>query len=172
MKALIPIDGSETARSVLPTVQRFLRVIPRAEIHLLTVLDPRSIHGAVAPAPEQQPPISPGGVGPAIAAPPPRIVESHGEAMARSDTEAREALEAIARDEFPGVPAVCAIEWSRQPAEAIRVTASAIDADVIVMATHGRSGISHALMGSVAEEVVRTSGRPVLVVRAQPPKGG
>ncbi|MCK6564741.1 MAG: universal stress protein, partial [Dehalococcoidia bacterium] len=166
MKALIPLDGSETARSVLPTVQRFLKVIPSAEIHLLTVLDPRSIHGAVAPAPEQQPPISPGGMGPAIAAPPPRIVESHGEAMARVDTETREALEAIARDEFPGVPAVCSTAWSRQVPEAIRATAGAIGADLIVMATHGHSGISHVLMGSVAEEVVRTSGRPVLVVRA------
>lgn len=36
--------------------------------------------------------------------------------------------------------------------------------DVIVMGTHGRSGVSHALMGSVAEKVVRTAPCPVLTV--------
>ncbi len=37
--------------------------------------------------------------------------------------------------------------------------------DLIVMGTHGRTGISHALMGSVAEKVVRKSSCPVLTVR-------
>lgn len=38
-------------------------------------------------------------------------------------------------------------------------------ADVIVMGTHGRTGIAHAIMGSVAENVVRRSPCPVLTVR-------
>jgi glycine betaine transporter len=38
--------------------------------------------------------------------------------------------------------------------------------DLIVMGTHGRSGVSHALLGSVAERVVRTAPCPVLVVRS------
>ena len=37
--------------------------------------------------------------------------------------------------------------------------------DLIVMATHGRSGISHTLLGSVAEKVVRRAGCPVLTVK-------
>jgi nucleotide-binding universal stress UspA family protein len=37
--------------------------------------------------------------------------------------------------------------------------------DLIVMGTHGRSALSHALMGSVAEKVVRKAGCPVLTVR-------
>jgi nucleotide-binding universal stress UspA family protein len=37
--------------------------------------------------------------------------------------------------------------------------------DLIVMGTHGRSGLSHVLMGSVAERVVRKSPCPVLTVR-------
>jgi nucleotide-binding universal stress UspA family protein len=41
-------------------------------------------------------------------------------------------------------------------------------ADLIVMATHGRTGLSHALMGSVAEKVVRHAPCPVLTIR---PKG-
>lgn len=37
--------------------------------------------------------------------------------------------------------------------------------DMVVLATHGRTGMSHALLGSVAERVVRYSSIPVLVVR-------
>jgi universal stress protein A len=39
-------------------------------------------------------------------------------------------------------------------------------ADLIVLATHGRTGLSHLLMGSVAEKVMRTAKCPVLTVRA------
>jgi len=39
-------------------------------------------------------------------------------------------------------------------------------ADLIIIGTHGRSGFSHAFMGSVAERVVRTAGCPVLTVRS------
>ncbi len=44
--------------------------------------------------------------------------------------------------------------------------AKQVGADLIVIGTHGRSGISHMLIGSVAERVVRTSEVPVLTVRA------
>lgn len=39
--------------------------------------------------------------------------------------------------------------------------------DVIVIGTHGRSGVRHFLMGSVAEHVVRRASRPVLTVRGR-----
>jgi universal stress protein A len=39
------------------------------------------------------------------------------------------------------------------------------DMDLIVMASHGRTGVSHMLMGSVAEKVVRKANCPVLIVR-------
>jgi len=41
------------------------------------------------------------------------------------------------------------------------------DVDMIVMGTHGRTGLTHALMGSVAEKVVRLSPCPVLVTRGK-----
>jgi nucleotide-binding universal stress UspA family protein len=41
-------------------------------------------------------------------------------------------------------------------------------ADLIIMGTHGRSGIQHVLLGSVAEKVVRLAPCPVLVTRASP----
>jgi nucleotide-binding universal stress UspA family protein len=40
--------------------------------------------------------------------------------------------------------------------------------DLIVMGTHGRSGLAHILLGSVAEHVVRTAACPVLTVRPRP----
>ena len=51
------------------------------------------------------------------------------------------------------------------PAEEIVRYADLCDADLIIMGTHGRSGIAHALMGSVAEQVVRVAPCPVLLVR-------
>lgn len=43
-------------------------------------------------------------------------------------------------------------------------TAKKINADLIVIGTHGRTGLSHMLLGSVAERVVRSSNIPVLSV--------
>jgi universal stress protein A len=45
-------------------------------------------------------------------------------------------------------------------------TAARLRADLIMMATHGRSGLSHLFLGSVAERVVRSSRCPVLTVPA------
>jgi nucleotide-binding universal stress UspA family protein len=50
-------------------------------------------------------------------------------------------------------------------AEAILETARAGDRDLIVVGTHGRTGMGRAILGSVAERVVRGADRPVLVVR-------
>jgi nucleotide-binding universal stress UspA family protein len=52
---------------------------------------------------------------------------------------------------------------------AIVATAKRLKADLIIMSTHGRTGFSHALMGSVAEKVVRSAACPVLTVRGQKP---
>ncbi|EDT40097.1 universal stress protein [Burkholderia ambifaria] len=49
--------------------------------------------------------------------------------------------------------------------------AAECDADLIVMGTHGRRGLSRALLGSVAESLVRIADRPVLVVREGPGAG-
>jgi len=52
--------------------------------------------------------------------------------------------------------------------EEIEHVANDIDADVIVIGTHGRRGIARALLGSVAENVIRTSYRPVLTIHGPP----
>ena len=46
-------------------------------------------------------------------------------------------------------------------------TAEAEQVDLIVMATAGRTGFSHLIMGSIAERVVRTASCPVLTIRPQ-----
>jgi universal stress protein A len=51
------------------------------------------------------------------------------------------------------------------PAEAIVRMAKELKADLIVMTTHGRTGLQHVLLGSVAEKVVRHALCPVLTVR-------
>jgi len=48
----------------------------------------------------------------------------------------------------------------------IQDTLSETKADLLVMGTHGRRGIEHALLGSVTEKLVRLSPVPVLTVRA------
>lgn len=53
------------------------------------------------------------------------------------------------------------------PHESILETAGTVDADLIVMATHGRSGLDRYLIGSVAERVVRNAAIPVVTVRSQ-----
>ena len=50
------------------------------------------------------------------------------------------------------------------PWEEINSTAERLDADLIVIGTHGRRGLARALLGSVAENVIRTSSRPVLTI--------
>jgi len=54
---------------------------------------------------------------------------------------------------------------SGTPADAIIDFASATGTSLVVMGTHGRTGLAHLLMGSVAEQVVRTAPCPVLTVR-------
>lgn len=49
--------------------------------------------------------------------------------------------------------------------EAIVACAAEVGAEMIVMATHGRTGVTRALLGSVAEKVVRTAHIPVLTIR-------
>ncbi len=67
--------------------------------------------------------------------------------------------------ESAGVDLVQATVESASLTQGILDYAVLIDADLIVMATHGRTGLDHLLLGSVAEAVVRRAERPVLTVR-------
>jgi nucleotide-binding universal stress UspA family protein len=56
------------------------------------------------------------------------------------------------------------VQEGSDPAEAIAQVARRLDADLVVMASHGRSGLRRALLGSVAESVMRSTSRPVVIV--------
>lgn len=56
---------------------------------------------------------------------------------------------------------------SQRVPEAIAADAEAWPADLIVICTHGRRGLSHLLLGSVAEGVVRVATKPVLLIRGK-----
>lgn len=66
-------------------------------------------------------------------------------------------------------PKLDALVREGTPAETIVDVASTQGADLIVIGTHGRRGLSHALLGSVAEKVVRLSPVPVLSKRLLEP---
>lgn len=53
------------------------------------------------------------------------------------------------------------------PVDEVIGTAISWKADLIVMGTHGRTGLSHLLMGSVAEQVLRRATVPVLVIKQE-----
>ena len=84
-------------------------------------------------------------------------------------------LEGIPDEAGAPVPVVRAVKRDIAAAPAIVAYAQEHDIDVIVMGTHGRRGLRRLLMGSAAEEVVRTGPCPVLIARcaeaeaAEPP---
>ncbi|MCW5891401.1 MAG: universal stress protein [bacterium] len=66
-----------------------------------------------------------------------------------------------------GPPATVRVEIGNA---AERILDAARRADCVVMATHGRTGLAHLFMGSVAEKVIRHAPAPVLVLRVPPSK--
>lgn len=97
----------------------------------------------------------------------PHIEESHRhrleELVASGDDSRRRELESASVDQ-PGVEITPHMVRGLAPAEVIVETASNLGCELIAMGTHGRRGLSHLLLGSVAERVVRTSKVPVLTV--------
>jgi nucleotide-binding universal stress UspA family protein len=77
-----------------------------------------------------------------------------------------QALEKKLLNEYPGVQ--IRVE-SGEPGEAIADYAESVDADLIVMTSHGRKGVKEHLIGSVAERVLRLARCPVLTLK--PHKG-
>jgi nucleotide-binding universal stress UspA family protein len=75
-------------------------------------------------------------------------------------------LDAIVRRIRERVPSAEGILRMGPPADEILAVARERKADLIVMGTHGRTGLAHALLGSVAEKVVRRSEVPVWTGRA------
>ncbi|HXH82801.1 MAG TPA: universal stress protein [Candidatus Tectomicrobia bacterium] len=102
-----------------------------------------------------------------------RAAEAHTgpltDAVAAQVEAVREAEEYLAgvreRVARAGVTAVETSVWYGPPAEAIIEAATFRDADLIVMSTHGRTGLGRLVLGSVAESVLRGTAVPILVIR-------
>ena len=67
----------------------------------------------------------------------------------------------------PGVPVEYRLEAGDPATEVLRV-AREVPCDLIVLGTHGRTGLTRLVLGSVAEEVLRKAPCPVLTVKAPP----
>ena len=103
-----------------------------------------------------------------------RAVEIHAlpgtdkvEAQVTAIREAEEYLAAVVRRLADrGVRRAEPHVWYGPPAAAIVEAANVQKADLIVMSTHGRSGLGRLILGSVAESVLRGTTTPILIVRA------
>jgi nucleotide-binding universal stress UspA family protein len=98
-------------------------------------------------------------------------VPESAERREREYQEARTRLLAVV-DRLAGMNVLATAEVrTGTPTDAIVDAAVDYGADLIVMSTHGRTGLRHLLMGSVAEEVIRAARCPVFAVR-QPASAG
>jgi nucleotide-binding universal stress UspA family protein len=90
------------------------------------------------------------------------------EAMREKGKKVLREAQAFARTRNVDAEIALSESMGKRAAYAIVEQANAWPADLIVMGTHGRRGISRLLMGSDAELVLRTSSVPVMLVREQP----
>jgi nucleotide-binding universal stress UspA family protein len=77
----------------------------------------------------------------------------------------RQLLERLTDADRTTPDAVAVVRTSDQPADEIVGYAREQNIDLIIVGTHGRQGLAHVLLGSIAERVVRTAPCPVLTVR-------
>jgi len=103
--------------------------------------------------------------------PPPYLtvgqIEEWLQTLERAKAATRQYLAEYVRSVIGAQPDVDSLLVEAPPARAILETAQKYDADLIVMGTHGRGGLSRVMLGSVTERVLRESDRPVLTIRAK-----
>jgi nucleotide-binding universal stress UspA family protein len=90
------------------------------------------------------------------------------EYVERDRQETEDYLRAVKTQWLGSAPKIRVESLSGEPATVILDVAETEAADLIVMSTHGRSGLSRLLYGSVAESVLRGARNPVLLVPLKP----
>jgi len=138
-RILVPTDFSECSERARSYACELAKRFT-SEVHLLHVVSPISVPGYVGPIPEEL---------------------LYPEEKARQELEewndlSFEHVKRLARSVITGTAFVEIVRYARDN-----------NVDLIVMGTHGRSGLTHALIGSVAEKVVRKAACPVLTVRPE-----
>jgi nucleotide-binding universal stress UspA family protein len=137
-KILVPMDFSDESKKALHYAASFARLFG-STLHLLHVVEPIPYLTGMEALPFR----TPGEV----------ELASNGQLAALARLEGGEEIP-IEREIRHGVPY-----------EEIVAAATACAADLVVIATHGRTGWEHAMLGSTAEKVVQHASCPVLVVR-------
>jgi len=136
-RILVPIDFSEQSEKALRYAAKFAEQFG-STVTVLHVIQPV--------------------VYPADFGYPPTVLESD-EAMRRQIDERLESMSRVAGTNAESLVRV------GQPYLEIAAAARELGADLIIVATHGRTGLKHVLLGSTAERVVRHAPCPVLTVR-------
>ena len=77
------------------------------------------------------------------------------------------ALRSAARENAPSVPASFEVRFRDFPAEGILEVAASENVDMIVIPSHGRSGMTRWMLGSVAEKIARSADVPIVIVPAR-----
>jgi len=140
-RILVPLDGSKTAEHVLPTV-RTLAAQLRLPVELLGVVDTVELGRSLA-----------------------TVERFYMDTLVADETRrSGEYLDGIAKS-FADAAVRCTVAKGRA-AEVIIESAAADKGTLIMMATHGRSGLNRFMLGSVAEKVLRGTANPLLLVRA------
>jgi nucleotide-binding universal stress UspA family protein len=141
-KILIPQDGSDSSLEALNYASSFAREF-KVTVYLMTVIEAnQSIYDAY---------MDPG----VLSQRESRIMTLVNKKLGEAEKKAREM----------GIQDVISIVHLGTPYKKIIDVAREEHIDLIVMGTHGRSGVSHFLIGSVTEKVIRTAPCPVLVIR-------
>ncbi|MEE8472436.1 MAG: universal stress protein [Dehalococcoidia bacterium] len=149
-KIMVPLDGSELAECVLPHVEAIARGCAPTTVIFLRVAEPVRVYpGATTLGGEYT------------------FTDQDWKQL---EVERWAATEdylkgIVGRVKYDGVSVRSEVLMG-EVAEGIADYATKNDADLIIMATHGRSGISRWVLGSVADRVLRSSCVPVLMVRA------
>src|SRR4030042_853965 len=138
-KILVPLDGSELAKKALVQAEKLAKAFD-AEIILFQVVPFMPIYG------------SPELVTPLI------VDEKQKEAAERYLNNVAEELKKR------GLQVTALVKTGQQVAVEIIDFAKEIGADLIVMCTHGRSGITRWVLGSVAHKVITRAETPILLV--------
>lgn len=157
-KIVVPLDGSKLAECVLPHVEELARGCSTEEVILVSVTE--AVTGRTR-APEAQEVYRAGEEA--------RVGLSGQEAVltfGKKEKQAQRYLDRVAkRLQNKGVRVRTEVLLGN-PAEEIVHFVEAGGADLIIMASHGRSGITRWAYGSVADRVFRASCVPILMVRA------
>jgi nucleotide-binding universal stress UspA family protein len=157
-KILVPLDGSKLAECALPHAEELAKGCSTEEVMLISVTE--QVQGRTR-APEAQE-LYHSSDRPEFQGASPEITVIFG----KKERQAQRYLSRIAKKlETKGIKVRTEVLfWP--PAEAIASYAEDNGADIIVMSSHGHSGLSRWAHGSVADKVLRASRVPVLIVRA------